>query len=63
MFYFFVDPACHAKGALRNSGLTDKETSQKYQNIIGNICAFFSFACHFYVFGTSFITTKLLLQF
>ena len=41
MFYFFVDPACHAKGALRNSGLTDKETSQKYQNIIGNICAFF----------------------
>ena len=41
MFYLFEDPACHAKRALRNSGLTDKETSQKHQNIIGNIYACF----------------------
>ena len=41
MFYFFVDPVCHAKRALRNSGLTDKETSWKHQNIIGNTYAFF----------------------
>ena len=41
MFYFFVDPVCHAKRALWNTGLTDKETSQKHQNIIGNIYAFF----------------------
>ena len=41
MFYFFVDPVCHAKRALRNSGLTDKKTSRKHQIIIGNIYAFF----------------------
>ena len=41
MFYFFVDPVCHAKRALRNSGLTDKEAFQKHQIIIGNIYAFF----------------------
>ena len=42
MFYYFVDPVCHAKAAFRNSGLTDKETSRKHQNIIGNICFFLS---------------------
>ena len=41
MFYFFVDPVCHAKSALRNSELTDKETSRKHQNIIGNIYGFY----------------------
>ena len=41
MFYFFENPVWHAKRALRNSGLTDKETSQKHQNVIGNIYAFF----------------------
>ena len=41
MFYFFVDPVCHAKSALRNSELTDKETSRKHQNISGNIYVFF----------------------
>ena len=41
MFYFFEDPVCHAKRALRNSGLTDKETSQKHQNIIYSIYALF----------------------
>ena len=41
MFYFFENPVYHAKRALRNSGLTDKETSQKHQNVIGNIYAFF----------------------
>ena len=41
MFYLFEDPVCHAKRALRNSRLNDKETSQKHQNIIGNIYAFF----------------------
>ena len=40
MFYLFVDPVCHAKIALRNSGLTDTETSRKHQNIIRNIYAF-----------------------
>ena len=40
MFYFFVDPVCHAKTALRNSGLTDKETSRKHQIIVGNIYVF-----------------------
>ena len=60
MFYFFVDPVCHAKRALRNSGLTDKETSRKHQIIVGNIYAFSPFACHFYIFGTSFFATKLL---
>ena len=61
MFYFSVDPVYHAKRPLRNSGLTDKETSRKHENIIGNIYDFFSFACHFYKFGTSLITAKLLL--
>ena len=41
MFCFFEDPVCHAKRALKNSGLTDKETSQKSQNIIGNIYTLF----------------------
>ena len=41
MFHFFIDPVCHAKRAFRNSGLTDTETSQKHQNIIGNIYAVF----------------------
>ena len=41
MFYFFVGPLCHAKRALRNSGLTDKENSRKHQNIIRDIYAFF----------------------
>ena len=36
----FIDPICHAKRAFRNCGLTDKETSRKYQNIIANIYAF-----------------------
>ena len=25
MFYFFIDPVCHAKRALKNSELTDKD--------------------------------------
>ena len=41
MFHFFIDPVCHPKRAFRNSGLTDKETSRKHQNVIGNIYAFF----------------------
>ena len=41
MFYFPVDAVCHAKRALRNFGLTDKETSRKHQNVIGNIYDFF----------------------
>ena len=40
MFYLFVDHVWHAKIALRNSGLTDKQNSRKHQNIIGNIYAF-----------------------
>ena len=43
MFYFFVDPVYHAKRVFRNYGLVDKETTQKHQNLIGNIC-FFSFS-------------------
>ena len=41
MFSFFLDQVCHAKRAHRNSGLTDKKTSWKNQNINGNIYAFF----------------------
>ena len=43
MFYFFVDSVCHAKKGFRNSGLTDKETSRKHQNIIVNIYVLFLF--------------------
>ena len=42
MFHFFIDPVCHAKRVFRNSGLTDKVTSPKHQNIIGNIYGFYS---------------------
>ena len=41
MFYFFADLVCHAKRALKSSGLTDIETSRKHQNNIGNVYAFF----------------------
>ena len=41
MFLFFIELACYAKRAFRNSGLNDEETSWKHQNKIGNIYAFF----------------------
>ena len=44
MFYFFVARVCHAKRDFRNSGLTDKETFRKHQNIIGNVYFFFLIA-------------------
>ena len=51
MFYFFVDPVCHAKSALRNSELTDKETSRKHQNIIGNIYGFYLYFTFLYIWN------------
>ena len=54
MFYFVVDPVCHAKRVLRNSGVTDKETSPKHQNIIGNIYGFFFRMSFLYIWNKFF---------
>ena len=51
MFYFFVDPACHAKSALRNSELADTETSRKHQNISGNIYGFYLYFTFLYIWN------------
>ena len=51
MFHFFVDPVCHAKSALRNSELADKETSRKHQNIIGNIYGFYLYFTFLYIWN------------
>ena len=51
MFYCFVDPVCHAKRALKSSGLTDIETSPKHQNIVGNIYGFFFCMSFLYIWN------------
>ena len=51
MFYFFLDPVCHAKSALRSSELTDKETSRKHQFIMGNIYGFYLYFTFLYIWN------------
>ena len=62
MFDLFIDPIYHAKRTFRNRGLTDKETSRKYQNIIGNIYAFHLSQKNFYRFGRNLISMTLTKQ-